>query len=118
MLSKASEMQFINNAVCQRDIQRLVELPIETAVDNSSMPSLVAVLWCSPNRAPRHCPSVRIQEYFIAVEAIDERVLVRRAFHPEPVMNAGVQTEQEGMPHISSTVQVRIKRKLDQRLRL
>ncbi len=114
---KTADVRFVNDAVHQGKVERLIVSPIEIVVHHHSV-----AIRSFPGRILSPCSAVgehtRIgtEQHVRGVKAMHVGIGIGLHVEAETILQAGVEPFHEGVPHLSGAVGARIEGKLDKRL--
>ena len=121
----APYVALVNDGFPQRAIERLVEFPIEFAVDDDGVLAVhfsplgqgvvlvIDIVPRPPTGTAGNRPRIGIEQHLIVIELVN---VVVRPLHAIAVLDADVDAADERVPDLSGAVVVRIQRKLGNRI--
>src|SRR5580698_1931821 len=117
MPGEATHMQFVDDAVDQGNIERLIALPVEVIFHQQAVAiGTRSGLELSPGAAIRKRARVRIEENVIRIEAVDFGIGIRLHVEAVAVLHLRIESFDKDVPHLASAVGQGIERKLDIRI--
>ncbi len=117
MLGEAAHMRLINDAVHQRDIERLIVSPIEGTLHQQTVtvgPRARFVF--APGAAIGERVRIGIEQHVRGMVTIHLRIGIGLHVEAVTVLAAGVQSFDEHVPHLAGSVGQRIERELNVRV--
>ena len=117
MPGEAANVRLVDDGVDQRNVERLVVLPVEMILGNNAVarrPRLRRV--GAPSRAVGKHMRVRIEQHVRGIVAMHLRIGIGLHVEAIAVLRTGIQAFDEGVPNLAGTIGMRIERELGKRL--